>query len=97
MVMPFIIGTHNSKNMLHRGVDVFRAGGLAIEAVEAATNAVEENPEDSSVGLGGLPNMLGVPQMDASIMDGDWMRARHYMDVDSQEPEERQGVWVKEE
>ncbi len=75
MVTPFIIGTRNSKNMLHLGVEVLRKGGSAISAVEAATNAVEENPEDTSVGLGGLPNMLGVPQMDASIMDGEKMRS----------------------
>jgi len=75
MVKPFIIGTHNSKNMLQRGVEVLRKGGSAIAAVEAATKAVELNPEDSSVGMGGLPNMLGVPQMDASIMDGDKMRS----------------------
>ena len=74
MVKPFIIGTHNSKNMLHLGVEVLKAGGSAIEAVEAATNAVEENPEDTSVGLGGLPNILGVVQLDASIMDGKTMR-----------------------
>ena len=75
MVKPFIIGTRNSKNMLHLGVEVLRKGGSAIAAVEAATNGVEENPEDTSVGLGGLPNMLGVPQMDASIMDGEKMRS----------------------
>jgi beta-aspartyl-peptidase (threonine type) len=61
--------------MLHRGVEVLRDGGSAIDAVEAATRAVEENPEDTSVGLGGLPNMMGVPQMDASIMDGETMRS----------------------
>jgi beta-aspartyl-peptidase (threonine type) len=72
---PFIIGTPNSKNMLHLGVEVLRQGGSAVEAVEVATNAVEENPEDSSVGLGGLPNLMGVPQMDASIMDGQRMRS----------------------
>jgi beta-aspartyl-peptidase (threonine type) len=60
--------------MLHLGVEVLKAGGSAIEAVEAATNAVEENPEDTSVGLGGLPNILGVVQLDASIMDGKTMR-----------------------
>jgi beta-aspartyl-peptidase (threonine type) len=75
MVRPFIIGTHNSKNMLQRGVDVLRKGGSAIDAVEATTRAVEENPDDTSVGLGGLPNMLGAPQMDASIMDGATMRS----------------------
>ena len=75
MVKPFIIGTRNSKNKLHLGIQILRKGGSAIEAVEATTNAVEENPEDTSVGLGGLPNMLGVPQMDASIMDGEKMRS----------------------
>ena len=74
MVKPFIIGTRNSKNMLHLGVEILKAGGSAIEAVEAATNAVEENPEDTSVGLGGLPNIMGVVQLDASIMDGKTMR-----------------------
>ncbi len=74
MVKPFIIGTRNSKNMLHLGVEILKAGGSAIEAVEAATNAVEENPEDTSVGLGGLPNIMGVIQLDASIMDGKTMR-----------------------
>jgi beta-aspartyl-peptidase (threonine type) len=75
MVKPFIIGTRNSKNMLHLGVKVLREGGSAIDAVEKATNAVEENPEDTSVGLGGLPNMLGIPQMDASIMEGKNLRS----------------------
>ncbi len=74
MVKPFIIGTHNSKNMLRLGVDILRKGGSAIDAVEAATNAVEENPEDTSVGLGGLPNIMGVVQLDASIMDGKTMQ-----------------------
>ena len=74
MVKPFIIGTRNSKNMLHLGVEILKAGGSAIDAVEAATNAVEENPEDTSVGLGGLPNIMGVVQLDASIMDGKTMR-----------------------
>jgi beta-aspartyl-peptidase (threonine type) len=74
MVKPFIIGTHNSKNMLRLGVEVLRKGGSAIDAVEAATNAVEENPEDTSVGLGGIPNIMGVVQLDASIMDGRTMR-----------------------
>jgi beta-aspartyl-peptidase (threonine type) len=60
MVKPFIIGTRNSKNMLHLGVEALRAGGSAIDAVVAATNAVEENPEDTSVGLGGIPNIMGV-------------------------------------
>ncbi len=74
MVKPFIIGTRNSKNMLHLGAEILRMGGSAMDAVEAATNAVEDNPEDTSVGLGGIPNLLGAVQLDASIMDGRTMK-----------------------
>jgi beta-aspartyl-peptidase (threonine type) len=74
MVKPFIIGTRNSKNMLHLGAEILRMGGSAMDAVEAATNAVEDNPEDTSVGLGGIPNLLGTVQLDASIMDGRTMK-----------------------
>jgi len=74
MVKPFIIGTRNAREMLRIGADILRDGGSAIDAVEATVNAVEENPEDMSVGLGGLPNLLGVTQLDASIMDGRTLR-----------------------
>ncbi len=74
MVKPFIIGTHNAKDMLHHGAEILRNGGSAMDAVEATIRAVEANPDDTSVGLGGIPNMLGVPQMDASIMDGATMK-----------------------
>jgi beta-aspartyl-peptidase (threonine type) len=35
---------------------------------------VESNPEDSSVGMGGIPNILGVQEMDASLMCGRTLR-----------------------
>ena len=74
MVKPFIIGTHNAKDMLKIGIEILKNGGSSMDAVEAAIRAVEENPLDTSVGLGGIPNLLGVPQMDASIMDGRTLR-----------------------
>ena len=70
MVKPFIIGTRNARDMIHFGAKVLREGGSAMDAVEAAVNAVEDNPLDSGVGVGGTPNLLGVTQLDASIMDG---------------------------
>jgi len=70
MITPFIIGTHNAGEFLHAGVDVLRAGGCALDAVEASTRLVELNPADTSVGLGGIPNLLGVQEMDASLMCG---------------------------
>jgi beta-aspartyl-peptidase (threonine type) len=38
--------------------------------VEAAIRRVESNPADHSVGYGGLPNILGDVELDASLMDG---------------------------
>ncbi len=75
MVKPFIIGTANAREMLSRGAEVLRGGGSAIDAVEATIRMVEKNPLDTGVGLGGIPNLLGVPQLDASIMDGRTLRA----------------------
>ncbi len=46
------------------------SGGRALDAVELAANIIEVDPEDTSVGYGGLPNENGVVQLDASIMDG---------------------------
>ncbi|HEV7214210.1 MAG TPA: N(4)-(beta-N-acetylglucosaminyl)-L-asparaginase, partial [Chloroflexota bacterium] len=51
-------------------VAVLAAGGSALDAVEAGIKPVELNPADQSVGVGGLPNMLGQVELDASIMDG---------------------------
>ncbi|MFP3951733.1 MAG: isoaspartyl peptidase/L-asparaginase [Candidatus Bathyarchaeia archaeon] len=75
MVDPFIIGTRNTKEFLSIGVNILRGGGSSIDAVEATINAVEENPKDHSVGLGGIPNLLGEVQLDASIMDGKTLRS----------------------
>jgi beta-aspartyl-peptidase (threonine type) len=75
MVKPFIVGTENAKDALRIGVEVLRRGGSAVDAVEAAVRVVEENPLDHGVGLGGIPNLLGVVQLDASIMEGRNLRA----------------------
>jgi beta-aspartyl-peptidase (threonine type) len=70
MVKPFIIGTRNAGEFLYGGVNVLKEGGSALDAIEAATRLVESNPNDTSVGMAGIPNILGVQEMDASIMDG---------------------------
>ena len=49
---------------------ILARGGSALDAVEAATHHVESNLDDHSVGKSGLPNILGVVELDASIMDG---------------------------
>jgi beta-aspartyl-peptidase (threonine type) len=70
MDRPFIAGTDNSEAFLPIGSRLLTDGASAIDAVEATIRAVEENPDDHSVGIGGIPNLLGVIQLDASIMEG---------------------------
>lgn len=71
---PFIIGTRNAGEFLYAGAEILQRGGCALDAVEAATRLVEDNPADSSVGTGGIPNLLGVIELDASLMCGKTLR-----------------------
>ncbi len=53
-----------------KGMELLKQGKDPLEAVIAAVNLVENNPDDTSVGYGGLPNELGVVELDASVMHG---------------------------
>jgi beta-aspartyl-peptidase (threonine type) len=75
MPEPFIIGTRNAGEFLHAGARILKDGGCALDAVEASTRLVEDSPGDSSVGSGGIPNILGVQELDASLMCGRTMQA----------------------
>lgn len=55
--------------------EILEAGGSALDAVEAATKVVEDDPSDHTVGTGGFPNLIGVVELDASIVDGTTRRA----------------------
>ena len=71
--IPLIITDHTNKtgkNAMKAGWKILSEGGPALDAVEKATNVIEVDPVDTSVGYGGLPNENGVVQLDSSIMDG---------------------------
>jgi N4-(beta-N-acetylglucosaminyl)-L-asparaginase len=46
-----------------------------LDAAIAGVNVVELDPDDMSVGYGGIPNEEGVVELDAAVMDGRTMRA----------------------
>jgi len=52
------------------GWPILEAGGLAIDAVEAAINHVELLPDEFWVGYGGVPNEVGETTLDAMVMWG---------------------------
>ena len=54
---------------------LLRAGASALDAVEAAVRLVESDEDNHTVGVGGVPNLLGEVELDASIMDGATRRA----------------------
>jgi N4-(beta-N-acetylglucosaminyl)-L-asparaginase len=51
------------------------SGEDVLDALIAGVNIVELDPEDDSVGYGGLPNADGVVQLDSSVMHGPKRRA----------------------
>ncbi len=72
---PLIISSANGINALGRGMDVLKKGGDTLDAVVAAVTIVEDDPNDDSVGYGGLPNEQGEVELDASVMHGPTRRA----------------------
>ena len=65
-----VVASSNGRVGIGEAMAVLRRGGSALDAVEAGIRLVEDNLEDHSVGSGGLPNLLGEVELDASIMDG---------------------------
>lgn len=80
---PVVISSENgnlSKNAEGKtGVQVayemIVRGGDTLDAIVNGVSIVERDPNDQSVGLGGLPNEEGVVQLDASCMHGPTKRA----------------------
>src|SRR6266852_5167238 len=71
---PLIISSANGVNALGRGMEILKKGGDTLAAVAAVT-LVEDDPNDDSVGYGGLPNEEGEVELDASVMHGPTRRA----------------------
>lgn len=55
---------------MEKGIEILRSNRSSLDATEIAIRSVEDNPEADSVGTGGLPNIEGNCELDASIMVG---------------------------
>ena len=51
-------------------MDILKKGGDTLDAVVATVTIVEDDPNDDSVGYGGLPNEECEVELDASVMHG---------------------------
>jgi N4-(beta-N-acetylglucosaminyl)-L-asparaginase len=72
---PLIISSANGLNALDKGMQILKSGGDTLDAAVAAVTVVEDDPNDDSVGYGGLPNEEGEVELDASVMHGPTHRA----------------------
>lgn len=63
-------GEYWSNKVLPPAWDAFQKNGNILDGIEAGANVCELDPEDTSVGYGGLPDERGIVSLDASIMHG---------------------------
>jgi N4-(beta-N-acetylglucosaminyl)-L-asparaginase len=70
-----VISSANGLQACERAMELLGQGSDTLDAVVAGVNLVELDPEDTSVGYGGLPNEDGVVELDASVMHGPSRRA----------------------
>jgi len=73
---PVVVASANGIRGVARAYEmIVRQNADTLDAIIAGVNIQELDPEDQSVGLGGLPNEEGVVQLDASCMHGPTKRA----------------------
>jgi N4-(beta-N-acetylglucosaminyl)-L-asparaginase len=73
---PVVVASANGIRGVARAYDMItRQNADTLDAIIAGVNIQELDPDDQSVGLGGLPNEEGVVQLDASCMHGPTRRA----------------------
>ncbi len=72
---PVVVSSGNGLEAAAKAMEIVQGGGDTLDAVIAGVNIVEHDPDDMSVGYGGLPNEDGVVQLDASVMHGPTARA----------------------
>jgi N4-(beta-N-acetylglucosaminyl)-L-asparaginase len=72
---PIIVSANNGYAYLEGAFAFLKSGGDTLDAAMKVIRGPEDDPNDDSVGLGGLPNEDGVVELDACCMHGPTRRA----------------------
>ena len=67
---PACIASHNGLKATERAWELMQQGYDPADCIVQGVRIVEDDPNDTSVGLGGLPNEDGIVELDASVMYG---------------------------
>lgn len=60
----------NGEPAVTKAVEVMQNGGDVLDGIIQGVNIQEADPDDMTVGYGGVPNEKGIVQLDAAVMDG---------------------------
>jgi N4-(beta-N-acetylglucosaminyl)-L-asparaginase len=74
-VVARVIASGNGAAATQKAWEVMQEGADPLDAVVAGVAIVEDDPRDTSVGYGGLPNERGIVELDAAVMHGPTHRA----------------------
>ncbi len=70
VVIMKAIASHNGLKAAARAFELLRSGASPLDACVEGVTLIEDDPEELTVGYGGLPNEDGVVELDAAVMDG---------------------------
>jgi N4-(beta-N-acetylglucosaminyl)-L-asparaginase len=72
---PIVVCANNGYAYLENAFAFLKGGGDTLDAALKVVRGPEDDPNDDSVGLGGIPNEEGVVELDACCMHGPTRRA----------------------
>lgn len=65
-----VLASHNGLAAAAKAYQLLKQGYSPLDACVEGITLVEDDPEETSVGYGGIPNEDGVVELDAGVMDG---------------------------
>jgi N4-(beta-N-acetylglucosaminyl)-L-asparaginase len=65
-----VIASHNGLAAAAKAYELLARGHSPLDACVEGITLVEDDPDETSVGYGGIPNEDGIVELDAGIMDG---------------------------
>ncbi len=67
---PIVVASANGLRAVEKAMELIQAGSDPLDAAIAGVAIVEADPDDHSVGYGGIPNEDGVVELDSAVMHG---------------------------